>query len=171
MNSIGLGRKVGDMESKAVLQGVATFQDVQMLLVDCIDLWRRTPKQDNIGMKTSGIWSQMLQRIEPGDVDGRGVDMIEPTPRPLPLSRDEVRRRDAVTNWYLDIPNPEDRRLVAVAVGYLHRGYQRVPWLKVKHQLRIKFGADGLRKRYGKAIFAICEAESRRIAQVEHDKG
>lgn len=160
-----------EIQDKAVLKEVATFHDVQLLLVDCIDLWRRTPRQDNIGMKTSGIWSQMLQRIDGGDVDGRGVDMIEPTPRRLPLSRDEVRRRDAVTNWYLDIPKPDDRRIVAAAVGYLDRGYQRVPWLKVKHQLGIRFGADGLRKRYGKAIFAICEAETRRIAQVEHGKG
>lgn len=144
---------------------------VQGALVDCLDLWRRTPVSLKLDMKTSGIWSQMLQRIEPGDVDGRGVDMIEPTPRPLPLSRDEVWRRDVITDWYLDIPKPEDRRLVAVAVGYLYRGYQRVPWLKVKHQMGIRFGAEGLRKRYAKAIFAICEAESRRIAQVEHGKG
>jgi hypothetical protein len=147
-----------------------TFETVQTALVDCLDLWRRTPERDRLGMKASGIWSQMLQRIDAGDHDGRGADMVEPTPRPLPLSRDEVRQRDAVTEWYLDIPKPEDRRLVAIAVGYLARGYQRVPWLKVKHQMRIKFGADGLRKRYGKAIFAICQAETRRIVQVEADK-
>lgn len=148
-----------------------TFESVQASLVECIDLWRRTPEQDKLGMKASSIWSQMLQRIEPGDFDDRGIDMVQPALRPLPLSREEVRVRDAVTNWYLDIPKPEDRKLVAVAVGYLARGYQRVPWLKVKHQMRIKFGADGLRKRYGKAIFTICQAETRRIAQVEADKG
>ena len=169
-----LGGKVhvvhNDIKERRLLDEVTAI-DVQAALVEAIDLWRRTPAAIKLGMKTSGIWSQMLQRIDPGDHDGRGGDMIAPTPRPLPLSRDEVWRRDAITEWYLDIPKAEDRRLVAMAVAYLYRGYQRVPWLKIKHQMGIKFGAEGLRKRYGKAIFTICQAETRRNAQVEHGKG
>jgi hypothetical protein len=168
------GRKVhvvqDDSKQRRVLHEVTAI-DVQAALVEAMDLWRRTPAAMKLDVKTSGIWAQMLQRTDDGDHDGRGADMIEPTPRPLPLSRDEVWRRDAITEWYLDIPKADDRRLVAAAVGYLYRGYQRVPWLKIKHRMGIKFGTDGLRKRYSKAIFAICQAESRRIAKVEHGKG
>jgi hypothetical protein len=60
----------------------------------------------------------------------------------------------------------DDRRLVAIVLAYKAQGKQP-QWLKIKRRLGIPFGADGLRKRYSRAITdlqALNGGKARRMA-------
>lgn len=79
-----------------------------------------------------------------------------PMPK-LPLSREQMRRRDEATAWLRHAPE-RDRRLVVLAVTALAAGRKRVPWRSLLRPMRMRRGADGLRMRYGRAVNAICVA-------------
>ncbi len=144
------------MGEAVALQSFWTFETVKDALVEAAELWRRSPGGGTSPFATDGPWQQMTR--EAWEYDARGGDMEEAPIRPLPLTRAQIARRDRVSEWLGHIESEEDRRLVVVAVGYLQRGHKRVPWRKIKHRMRIRFGEDGLRKRFERALSAICNA-------------
>jgi hypothetical protein len=134
-----------------------TFEAVQDTLVAVHDLWRRSPRVGHRALKSS--WpNEMLQRIDGGDQDARGVDMVAPAPRPLPLSRAEVAERDRVSAWVEAVPAELNRRIVWLATAQLAGGRASVSWVKVQRRLRIERGRGALADRYTKAIGAIVAA-------------
>lgn len=135
-----------------------SFVDVEERLTEALRHWWRTPDGDarySLGGRISSVWRQVLPGEHLADlIDARGQEMETPTPKALPLSRADMRRRDEATEWLLLVPE-RDRRLVIVALSHLARGQSQVPWLKVARQLRT-IGAEGLRKRYSRAITGVC---------------
>lgn len=134
-----------------------TFELVRDALVDASDLWWRSPGGVGAAYANDGPWRLMLREGNHGDYDARGGDGVSSDVplRPLPLSTVEVARRDRVSDWLGLIDSPDDRRIVVAAIGHLARGRSRVPWRQIKHQLGIRFGEDGLRKRFERALSAI----------------
>ena len=137
-----------------------TFEAVQEALVEAVGLWRRSPGSGASPFATDGPWQWMVREGAKGDYDARGgFDTSSDVPlRPLPLTRDEVAKRDAVSEWLGFVGAAQDRKLVVMATEYLARGRQRVPWRTIKHRMGIKFGEGGLKKRYDKSLFAIAAA-------------
>lgn len=136
---------------------VWTFDTVQDALVEAHDLWRRSPRVGHRPIKS--CWpNEMLQRIDAGDLDARGGDMVAPELRPLPLSRAEVARRDEVSEWLEYVPSDLNRRIVVLAVAQLASGRSQVSWRKVQRRLRSERGRGALGDRYNKAVGAITAA-------------
>lgn len=134
-----------------------TFDLVRDALVETVLLWRRSPGMGASPFATDGPWQLMTRSDRAGDYDARGgLDQrVEVEPRPLPLSCEEVARRDRVSEWLGLVEKPEDRRLVVLACGWLARGRSTVPWSQVKRAMGIKRGEGALRYRFDKAISAI----------------
>lgn len=150
-----------------------TFDLVRDALVDAAALWRRSPGGGAWPFATDGPWHLMTRDQNAGDWDARGVDRTssEVPLRPLPLTRDEVARRDAVSEWIALIPAADDRRLVWIACDYLAAGHARVPWGKVKRRMRVKFGEHGLRRRFGRALAHVAQALNGGNSRVEWCQG
>jgi hypothetical protein len=134
-----------------------TWEEIEDRLVDALDLWRRSHDRDarfSLGGRISSVWRQCVD--DPLALIERHVVAPE-APRPLPLSRGDMARMTEASEWMRFVPE-RDRRLVVLALTYLLKGHSRVPWLKLKHRLGIKFGAEGVRKRYSRALEAIAKA-------------
>jgi hypothetical protein len=132
-----------------------TFEAVQERLVDALRCWWRWPDADRrfgLAGKISSLWQQAVD--DPLALIERAGRETE-APRPLPLSRGDMQRTQEATEWLLMVPE-RDRRLVCLALTKLAAGHSQVPWLKVKHQFGLEYGAEGLRKRYGRALTQIC---------------
>lgn len=127
-----------------------TFDMVEERLVETVHLWRRSPGDGRSPFATDGPW-ELVKR----EVYGPDVDKDAPLPR-LPLRRSEVAARDEASGWLLIVPE-RDRRLVVLAVTELAKGAAQVPWMRLRRPMGLKLGADGLRKRYTRAIQAICQ--------------
>lgn len=145
-----------------------TFEMVKAELVETLVLWRRSPGGGRWPFAGDGPWHLIQRETMAGDYDARGGDLTSSDVplRPLPLTCDEVERRDGRSEWLAHVEKPDDRRLVVIALAYLAGGRKTVPWRKIKHKFGIPFGEDGLRRRFERALRAICEglnaAENRR---------
>lgn len=150
-----------------------TFDAVRDALVDAAALWARSPGGGHWPFASDGPWHLMTRERAAGDYDARGGEGVSSDVpiRPLPLSRDEVARRDGVSEWLRAIDKPEDRRLVALACGYLARGHGRVPWGQIKRKLGVAFGKDGLRRRFERAVSQIAKALNAGVLQVDWCQG
>lgn len=135
------------------------WDSVQEQLVEAFVLWRRSPGGGAWPFASDGPWHLIQRSGHLGDYDARGGDLdAEVEPRPLPLTRAEVEQRDRVTAWLDYIPDADDRRLVGMALKALASGQKQVPWKRLLKPMGVKRGYDGLRKRYERAIGAICSA-------------
>lgn len=151
------------MNRGAGIDGVVTFADVETAMVEAIELWRRSPGGDRGSpFAGDGPWQLMTREGVAGDYDARGgiVDtdgtrVADTAPPRMPLSRAEVGVRDAVSGW-LELVQERDRRLVALAVNQMARmGYRSPAFLELRRAMGIALGADGLRKRYNRAVYGI----------------
>ncbi len=140
--------------------GLWTWMEVRDALVDAAAFWRRSPGGGTSPFANDGPWQLMERESRRGDWDARGVDgtSSDVPLRPLPLSPEQVGRRDAASEWLALIEEPADRRIVVIAVGYLASGRARVPWRRIKRRLGVPLGEGGLQRRYERAITEICEA-------------
>lgn len=127
-----------------------TFAEVQARLVEAMQFWWRTPDREAAWLRVRAFWPEFRRHNHFGDYAD-----TEASPRPLPLSRAQIARRDQATEWLLLVPE-RDRLLVALAIWSLARGKSQIPWRTLLPQMGLKLGADGLRKRYGRAVTAIC---------------
>lgn len=148
---------MGEQASNGGRDGFWTFEVVQERLVDAMRCWWRAHDRDGrfgLSGRISSLWQQSVD--DPlALIERHG--MVTPEPRPLPLSRADIARMTEASEWLAYVPE-RDRVLVVAALEQLAGGRDQVPWLKLKHQLGIKFGADGLRKRYSRAITSIANA-------------
>ncbi|WP_430636399.1 hypothetical protein [Sphingomonas hankookensis] len=65
----------------------------------------------------------------------------------------------------------DDRRLVALAIGCLVRGDKQVPWLRLLRPMGLAHGADGLRKRYARAVGKVCQRANQGFLRRAHGQG
>jgi hypothetical protein len=126
-----------------------TFDAVEAAMVEAVELWRRSPGGGHWPFAGDGPW-QWVRSLEWGDY--ADADAV---PRAAPLTRAEVAQRDAVSGWLAWVPG-RDRKLVVLAIGHLVRGSARVSWMRLKVEMGVPFGADGLRRRYGRALAGVC---------------
>ena len=136
-----------------------TFDLVREALVEASVLWRRSPGGGHWPFASDGPWHLMSRDANAGDYDARGGfdTSSDVSVRPLPLSREEVDRRDAVSEWMMLIPAAADRRLLAVCLIFHAQGYTQLPWAKIMPFMGVTLGKDGLAKRYRAALRAIAE--------------
>lgn len=136
-----------------------TFDLVREALIEATVLWRRSPGEGRWPFASDGPWHMMTREVSKGDYDARGgLDVAnEVTVRPLPLSREEVDRRDMVSEWMMLVPAAADRRLLAVCLTFHAQGYTQLPWAKIMRWMGVSRGKDGIAKRYRGALRAIAE--------------
>lgn len=153
-----------------------TFEAVEERLIEAIELWKRSPggglgPSTGNGYATDAPWQLLTRatRASAGDMAAMDLWRIEQEEaakhggqarRIMGLNAEEVARRDEASEWLRFVPL-QDRTLVVLALHHLAAGASRVPWMRLKHALGIKFGADGLRKRYSRAITGIAVALDR----------
>lgn len=143
--------------------GFWSFEAVEARLVETVELWRRMPGGGPSPVAKDGPWH--LIRAEWGDYAD-----ADAAPRRLPLTRAEHAAMIEASGWLAFAPE-RDRRLVVLAVTELARGRGQVPWLELRAKMGVRFGADGLRMRYSRAITAIARALNRRNASETAVKG
>lgn len=136
-----------------------TFDLVREALVEVTVLWRRSPGGGRWPFAADGPWHLMSRDAQAGDYDARGgfETSSDVAVRPLPLTREEVERRDAVSEWLMLVPAAADRRLLAVCLEFHARGYTQLPWSKIMRFMGVQRGKDGLAKRYRAGLRAIAE--------------
>lgn len=137
-----------------------TFDLVREELVEVTRLWWRSPGSGSSPYAGDGPWELLLRDEAAGDYDARGgfdtsSDVVL---RPRPLSREEVARRDAGSEWLRFIDKADDRRLVVLCCTFYASGYRQVPWRKVKRRMGVERGEAGLRKRFERAVSAVAQA-------------
>lgn len=130
-----------------------TFDEVEGRLVEALRLWWHV-SGGWWPFASDGPWHLVaVDKSWDWDSD-RWADA--PLPK-LPLSREQIQRRDEASAWLTHAPE-RDRRLIVLAVTALAAGRKRVPWRKLLRPMGMRRGADGLRMRYGRAVTVICEA-------------
>jgi hypothetical protein len=139
-------------------------EEVERRLVEALQLWQRSPGTGRWPFASDAPWHLMTRaaRAEAGRVKGmelwrvlqeddeRETQQWQGRDRPLPLSRAQIALRDQASEWLALVPESE-RQIVVLATFDLARG-RRVSWLAMRECVGVKLGADGLRRRYAKAI-------------------
>ncbi len=140
---------MGDIEGA---DAVVTFGEVEQAMVEAIELWRRSP-----GSGRGSPWASDAP-WDLGDQPLYGPDVDKDAPvRAAPLTRAEVAVRDARSAWLLLVPE-RDRRLVGLAVNQMSQtGHKRPSFKDLRRPMGIALGADGLRMRYNRALFAVAQ--------------
>jgi hypothetical protein len=128
-----------------------TWQAVQERMAEAMRHWWRSSDSEarfSLGGRISSIWRQCVD--DPLALIERHGLQTE-APPPLPLSRGDMARMVEASEWLAHV-READRRLVVLVLVYLAKGEKKVPWLKLTRRLGTGHGADGLRKRYSRAI-------------------
>lgn len=139
------------MNMRVPLADVVTFAEVEQAMVETIELWRRSP-----GSGRGSPWASDAP-WDLGDQPLYGPDVDKDAPvRPAPLSVDEVAIRDARSAWGELLSDERSRRLLWLAVNQMARtGHKRPGFKELLRPMGVAHGADGLRKRYNRAVYAI----------------
>ena len=126
-----------------------TFAQVEERLVEAMEFARRIEPR-RWAFASDGPWHLIVR-----DWWDWAAHEEKPVPR-VPLSREQLARMEEAQGWLVHAPE-RDRKLVVLAVTALAAGRKVVPWRALLRPMGLQRGADGLRKRYGRAISAICE--------------
>jgi len=140
----------------------ATVED---RLVEAVLTCWRTPDRERGWHQLRSAWPEISRDPLLGDYDARGGDGTS-SDVPMRLAsqtREEVAEMEEAFDW-LAVLDPDDRKLVGLAVAQLAAGKREISWVRMLRRMGLQHGADGLRKRYGRAIATICEAQARRKA-------
>lgn len=127
-----------------------TFADVEERLVEAMQFQWRT-ESGRWAFASDGPWHLIVR-----DWWDWAAHEDKPVPR-IPLSREQLARMEEASAWLALAPE-RDRKLVVLAIMSLAAGRKVVPWRALLKPMRLVLGADGLRKRYSRAITCICEA-------------
>jgi hypothetical protein len=140
----------------ALPDGFATFDDVQERLVEAMITCWRTPDRERGWLRVKSTWPEALRELSIGDYDARGGDgsSSDVELRSASQTRAEIAEMEEAFGW-LNAVSQEDRRLVAIVITELARGKREVSWVRLLKRMGQEHGAEGLRKRYGRAIAAI----------------
>ncbi len=149
------------VEGRLLPTGTLTFTEVEDRLVEAMLTCWRYPDRERGWQRIRSAWPEITRDVVAGDYDARGGDgsSSDVALRPASQTRAEVAEMEEAFGW-LDAIEPEDRRLVGLAIIQLARGKREVPWVDLLRRMGVERGADGLRMRYGRAINAICIAQS-----------
>ena len=143
-----------------------SFADVEERLVEAMLVMRRMSDREAGWLRVKACWPDIVREYEAGDYDARGyLGTSSDIPlRPLPASRRDIADMEQAFAWVL-AAKPEDRRLIALAIGALAQGAKQVPWMRLRKPMGIKLGAHGLRKRYGRAMHVVTKAANAQISE------
>lgn len=136
-----------------------SFSDVEDRLVEAVITAAKMPDRESGWHSLRAYWPDIVREAGT-DYDARGGDMVQEKLRPLPCTRSDIAEMDEAFGWMAHVPD-KDRRLVGLAVTALAAGAKQVPWARLLRPMRLKRGKDGLRKRYSRAIYAICTSINR----------
>ena len=138
-----------------------TFAVVEERLVEAMITCWRTPDRERGWLRVRSAWPEVQRELGAGDYDARGGDgkSSDVALRPASQTRAEVTEMEEAFGWVAAL-SPDDRRLVGLVIVQLARGRREVSWVALLKQLGLGRGADGLRKRYGRAIHSIAVRES-----------
>jgi hypothetical protein len=144
---------------------VLDFATVEDRLVEAVLTCWRTPDRERGWQQLRSAWPEIMRDPLLGDYDARGGDgtSSDVLMRLASQTREEVAEMEEAFDW-LTVLDADDRKLVGLAVAQLAAGKREISWVKMLRRLGLEHGADGLRKRYGRAIAAICEAQTGRKA-------
>jgi hypothetical protein len=156
-----------------------TFDAVEERLIEAMRLWWRSPGGGTWPFAADAPWHLMTRRtrVEAGGLKGRELQLHmqaedadetrrwQGRERPGPLTRDEVGMRDEATEWLGFVP-ARDRKLVILVLVQKAAG-RTVSWLKLKPLMGVEFGADGLRKRYSRAVSGVTQRLNSEPSQSE----
>lgn len=156
LNSVS-GR-VSEVASKV---GTITFDDVQDRLVEALLTCWRYPDRERGWQTLRCAWPEISRDVWAGDYDARGGDgtSADVALRPASQTREDIAEMEEAFGW-LDAVAPDDRKLIGLAICDLARGRREVSWLAMLDRLGLERGAEGLRKRYSRAITSICNARN-----------
>ena len=149
----GPSGRVSDDASGA---GSITFGDVEDRLVEAMITCWRTPDRERGWQLVRSTWPEVQRELRVGDYDARGGDgaSSDVQLRAASQTRVEVAEMEEAFGWVAAL-SPEDRKLVGIVVTQLAQGQREVSWLKLLRRMGMTHGAEGLRKRYGRAIAEI----------------
>ena len=147
----------------AILPTSLTFAEVEDRLVEAMLTCWRYPDRERGWQRIRSAWPEITRDVFAGDYDARGGDgsSSDVALRAASQTRAEVAEMEEAFRW-LEAIAPEDRKLVGLAIVQLARGKREVSWADLLGRMGLERGADGLRMRYGRAINAICVAQSGR---------
>ena len=136
------------------LPTVWTFDMVQDRLVEALLTCWRHPDRERGWQRVRSTWPDVA--AEAGDYDARGGDhsSSDVSLRPASLTRADVGEMEEAFGW-LDAIGADDRKLIGLAIAALASGRREVPWRHLLGRMGLRRGADGLRKRYGRAMASI----------------
>lgn len=139
------------MDRGTASDDVVTFAEVEQAMVETIELWRRSP-----GSERGSPWAADAP-WDLGDQPLYGPDVDKDAPvRAAPLTRAEVAVRDARSTWGELLSDERSRRLLWLAVGQMARtGHKSPSFKELLRPMGVAHGADGLRKRYNRAVYTI----------------
>ena len=138
-----------------------SFDDVQDRLVEAMLTCWRYPDRERGWQTLRCAWPEISRDVWAGDYDARGGDgtSADVALRPASQTREDIAEMEEAFGW-LDAIAPDDRKLIGLAIRELARGRREVSWIDMLARLGLKRGAEGLRKRYGRAITSICNARN-----------
>ncbi|MCK0531760.1 hypothetical protein [Sphingobium agri] len=130
-----------------------SFADVEERLVEAMLVMKRLSDREAGWLRVKASWPDIIRERELGDYDARGYlgNSSDIPLKPLPATRKDIAMMEEAFAWVL-AAKPDDRRLIALAIGALARGEKRVPWMKLRKPMGVTRGADGLRMRYERAM-------------------
>ncbi|WIW88975.1 DUF6362 family protein [Sphingobium sp. V4] len=136
-----------------------SFADVEERLIEAMLVMSRLSDREAGWLRVKASWPDIVREREAGDYDARGYlgNSSDIPIKPLPATRRDVDQMEQAFGWVL-AAKPDDRRLIALAIGALARGAKRVPWMQLRKPMGIKLGAHGLRKRYERAMHLVTKA-------------
>lgn len=151
---------VSDPRVERASGALLSFDDVQERLVKAMLVCWRNPDRERGWQRIRSAWPDVA--AEAGDYDARGAEhsSSDVAIRPAALTRAEVAEMEEAFGWLDRVPT-DDRKLIGLAITALARGEARVPWRRLLGKMGLERGADGLRKRYGRAMSAVVERVNR----------
>lgn len=133
-----------------------TFDDVQDRLVEAmLTCWRGGDRERGwLRGGADGPWHMVLPDAAYDGGRDAAEQRADAAIRPAALTRRDVDEMEEAFGW-VEALEAGQRRLVSAAVAQLARGQRQVSWVRVARSFGLDRGTDGLRMRYGRAIFSI----------------
>lgn len=134
-----------------------SFEEIEQRLVEAVLTARGLPDREAAWLRVRAGWPEIVREAAAGDYDARGGDLASSDVplRTVTATRADVAAMEEAFGW-LSVVADQDRRLVAMAIGCLVGGAKQVPWMRLRQPLGVDHGADGLRKRYTRAMAKVC---------------
>lgn len=152
--------------------GLLSFDEVEARLVEAVRTARGLPDREAAWLRVRSGWPEVVREAAAGDYDARGGDLASSDVklRTVAATRADTAAMEEAFGWLAAVAD-DDRRLVALAIGHLVRGEKQVPWLRLLRPLGLTHGADGLRKRYTRALGRACQRANQGFLRREAGQG